>query len=106
MRCEMSKTVNANIQKFTTSRGLDSFVFVVFQTWQDLVVSYARVTLRDKNVSRKILKITVIINKLLNEKIRYNYRRKKTQAVVVTNQLRWLENFSQLVLEQRGLVGE
>lgn len=70
------------------------------------MVSYARVTLRDKNVSRKILKITVIINKLLNEKIRYNYRRKKTQAVVVTNQPRWLENFSQLVLEQRGLVGE
>ena len=106
MRCEMSKTVNANIQKFTTSRGFDSFVFVVSQTWQDHVVSYARVTLRDKNVSRKILKITVIINKLLNEKIRYNYRRKKKQAVVVTNQLRWLENFSQLVLEQRGLVGE
>lgn len=70
------------------------------------MVSCARVTLRDKNVSIKILKITVIINKLLNEKIRYNYRRKKKQAVVVTNQLRWLENFSQLVLEQRGLVGE
>ena len=48
MRCEMSKTVNANIQKFTTSRGFDSFVFVVSQTWQDHVVSYARVTLRDK----------------------------------------------------------
>lgn len=44
------------------------------------MVSYARVTLRDKNVSRKILKITVIINKLLNEKIRYNYRRKKTSG--------------------------
>lgn len=41
------------------------------------MVSYARVTLRDKNVSRKILKITVIINKLLNEKIRSNYQGKK-----------------------------
>lgn len=41
------------------------------------MVLCARVTLRDKNVSIKILKITVIINKLLNEKIRYNYRRKK-----------------------------
>ena len=49
------------------------------QTRQDHVVSYARVTLRDKNASRKILKIKVIINKLLNEKIRYNYRRKNNK---------------------------
>lgn len=60
----------------------------VSQTKLSQVASYARVTLRDANVSRKIIQIAMSINKPLHKAIGYIHREmhmKILQAVAIKN---------------------